>query len=153
MKSLGENTEKYISFSVLTNTANENGEKIVYKLKFIDSMRFVNTSLANLRDNLSELNRQECKKWHGNCKYIKQKGNVLIYRCKECNSKSYKSLNLAKEKFSRIYRFCNNDPDKFTLLLPKRVYPYDYMESWERFVETAIPARILQRLISREHHS
>ena len=35
MKSLGENTEKYISFSVLTNTANENGEKIVYKLKFI----------------------------------------------------------------------------------------------------------------------
>ena len=45
MKSLGENTEKYISFSVLTNTANENGEKIVYKLKFIDSMRFVNTSL------------------------------------------------------------------------------------------------------------
>ena len=29
MKCLGENTEKYISFSVLMNTANDNGEKIV----------------------------------------------------------------------------------------------------------------------------
>ena len=104
-------------------------------------MRYMNTSLANLRDNLSELNRQECKKWRETCKYIKQKSNVLICRCKECNSKSYKSLNLAKEMFSRICRFCNNDPNKFTLLLRKSVYPNDYMDSWERFNETAIPVR------------
>ena len=59
MKCLGENTEKCISFSILMNTTNDNGKKIAYKLKFIDSMGFMNTSLANL--NLSELNRQECK--------------------------------------------------------------------------------------------
>ena len=33
MKCLGGNTKKYISFSVLMNTTNDNGEKIVYKLK------------------------------------------------------------------------------------------------------------------------
>ena len=109
------------------NTTNDNGKKIAYKLKFIDSMGFMNTSLANL--NLSELNRQECKKCHENCKYIKQKDDVLIYRCKECNRKSYKSLNPVREKFLRIYRFCNNDPNKFTLLLRKSVYPYDYMDN------------------------
>ena len=69
MKRVGENTENDISFSVLMNTANDNGEKSVYKLKFIDSMRFMNTSLANLTDSLSELNRQECK----NCQ---KTGNV-----------------------------------------------------------------------------
>ena len=139
MKCLGGNTKKHVSFSVLMNTTNDNGEKIVYKLKFIDSMRFMNISLANLTDNLSELNRQECKKCHENCKYIKQKVDVLIYRCKECNRKSYKSSNPVNKIFSRIYRFCNNEPIKFTLLLRKGVYPYDYMDCWERFNETVLP--------------
>ena len=102
-------------------------------------MRFMNTSLANVTDNLSEVNRQECKKCHENCKYIKQKVDVLISRCKECNRKSYKSSNPVKGKFSRNYRFCNNDAIKFTLLLRKGVYPYDYMDSWERYNETVLP--------------
>ena len=37
---LGENTEKYITFSVPLKKENHNGEKITYKLKFIDSYRF-----------------------------------------------------------------------------------------------------------------
>ena len=32
---------------------NDNGEIIIYKLKFIDSYRFMQTSLSNLVDNLS----------------------------------------------------------------------------------------------------
>ena len=38
---LGENTEKYITFSVLLKK--ENDEKIPYKLKFIDSYRFMSS--------------------------------------------------------------------------------------------------------------
>ena len=34
---LGENTEKYITFSVQIKKENDNGEIITYKLKFIDS--------------------------------------------------------------------------------------------------------------------
>ena len=50
---LEENTGKYISFSVPLKKENDNGKKITYKLKFIDSYRFMATSLSNLVDNLS----------------------------------------------------------------------------------------------------
>ena len=33
--------------------------------------------------------------------------------------------------------FCNKDIDKFILLLRKGVYPYEYLDSWERFNETS----------------
>ena len=38
---LGENTEKYITFSVPLKKINDNGKLITYKLKFIDSYRFI----------------------------------------------------------------------------------------------------------------
>ena len=47
---LGENTEKYITFSVLIK--NDNGK--TYKVKFIDSFRFMSSSLSSLADNLSD---------------------------------------------------------------------------------------------------
>ena len=43
------------------------------------------------------------------------------------------------KKIPNTYRFCNNDINKFILLLRKRVYPYEYMNSWERFDETSLP--------------
>ena len=33
----------------------------------------------------------------------------------------------------------NGDLNKFVLLLRKGVYPYEYMDSWERFNETSLP--------------
>ena len=60
-KSLGENTEKYITFSVPLKKENDNGKIITYKLKFIDSYRFMSTSLSNLVDNLSGIYDKECK--------------------------------------------------------------------------------------------
>ena len=50
---LGENTEKYITYSMPLKK--EDDEKITYKLKFIDSYRFMQTSLSDLVDNLSYL--------------------------------------------------------------------------------------------------
>ena len=38
-----------------------------------------------------------------------------------------------------MYEFCNEDISKFILLLRKGVYPYEYMDSWERFDETSLP--------------
>ena len=40
-----------------------------------------------------------------------------------------------------MYQFCNGDLNKFVLLLRKGVYPYEYMDSWERFNETSLPPR------------
>ena len=55
---LGENTEKYITFSVPINKENyKNGKKITYKIKFIDSCRFIQSTLSDLADNLSEIDQ------------------------------------------------------------------------------------------------
>ena len=52
---LGENMEKYISFSVPIKKErdNDSGETITYKIKFTDSCRFMPSKLSNLVDNLS----------------------------------------------------------------------------------------------------
>ena len=45
------------------------------------------------------------------------------------------------KKFSSIYQFCNGDLNKFVLLLRKGVYPYEDMDSWEKFNETPLPPK------------
>ena len=69
--------EKYITFSVpiKKEIIDNNGDKktISYKLKFIDSSRFMQSSLSELVDNMSgNFNSIECK----SCKEIN--------RCEEC---------------------------------------------------------------------
>ena len=60
---LGENAEKYITFSVPLKK--EDDGKITYKLKFIDSYRFMSTLLSNLVDSLKGVYDKECKKMNG----------------------------------------------------------------------------------------
>ena len=52
---IGENMEKYITFSVPIKKESDNGETVIYKLKFIDSYRFMQSKLSDLIDILSEL--------------------------------------------------------------------------------------------------
>ena len=58
---LGENIEKYITFSVPIKKKHDNDKPTTYKIKFIDRFRFMLTSLSNLADNLFEINKMECK--------------------------------------------------------------------------------------------
>ena len=37
--------------------------------------------------------------------------------------------------------FSSNYINKFTLLLRKGVYPYEYMDDWEKFNETTLPKK------------
>ena len=39
------------------------------------------------------------------------------------------------EKFPNTYQLCNKYLNKFILLLRKGVYPYEYMDSWNKFNE------------------
>ena len=50
--------EKYITLSVPVKKINENGKLITYKLKFIDSYRFMSTSPESFTYNLSEINNK-----------------------------------------------------------------------------------------------
>ena len=66
---LGEDAEKYITFKVPLEKENKDSKFMTYKLKFIDSFRLMNRWLSDFVDNLSEINKQECKK----CKERKNK--------------------------------------------------------------------------------
>ena len=66
------------------------------------------------------------------------KDDQLIFRCFKCTKIYEKDFN--KElinRFANTYEFGNGDINKFALLLRKGVYPYEYMDSWERFDETS----------------
>ena len=132
---LGKNTEKYITFSVPIKKELDNGKTITYKLKFIDSFRFMSTSLSKLVDNLPEIYSKNYR--DKNCKYKCEfkglKNNTLSYNCKGCRKKQLKPIN------GLIKKFPNNDINQFILLLRRGPYPYQYIDSWERFNETILP--------------
>ena len=77
---LGENTEKYITFSLTLKKKIENKNlEITYKIKFIDSFRFISSSLSKLADNLSEgIHNNKCADCKSSLDYIKTKNEKLI---------------------------------------------------------------------------
>ncbi|GFX51159.1 uncharacterized protein TNCV_2735101 [Trichonephila clavipes] len=90
--------EKYISFSkeVGSKTAVVAGKNVKIpgkKLRFVDSFRFMNSSLDSLAKNVKEFRET--------AKYFPK--------------------------------------DKLDLVTRKGVYPYDYMDSWEKYEETRLP--------------
>ena len=90
---------------------------------------------------------QKRKKIMSECNFIGLKNNRLHYKCKEFNDEPFKSINGLNEKFPNTYQFCNGDITKSVLLLRKDVYPYEYMDNWEKFNETSLPDKktFLQR--------
>ena len=95
--------------------ANDKAKTITCRIKFIDSYRFMQRSLSTLTDNLSEINN----------KNLEISNDTLI------------------KKFHNRYQLCDNDFDKFNLLLRKGVYPYEYMDEWEKFNESKLPDKEL----------
>ena len=137
---LGENTEKFITFSVPNKkevndgvkicdngigiTLEQNKKIVTYRLKFIDSYRFMQGSLSSLADNLSEVNN----------KNLEMSYDTLI------------------KKFHNTYQLCDNDFDQFNLLLRKGVYPHEYMDKWEKFNEDKLPDKeLFSSELNKEH--
>ena len=120
---LGENTEKHITFSVrikketIKKDKNGNDEitKISYKIKLI---------VVDL------------------CQHRYQILLViyLIFRCFRCKKNYEKNFNKELiQRYANTYEFCNGDLNKFILLLRKGVYPYEYIDSWQRLDEKSLP--------------
>ena len=98
-----KNKEDYISFSVSVEVdkyIDKNGEERSKEidLRFIDSLKFMSSSLDSLVNNLA-------------------RGNNKFFGCEDYNESQYK------------------------LLIRKGIYPYEYMDDWDKFKETILPPK------------
>ena len=141
---LGENTGKYITFSVPMKKRIENKDmEITYKIKFVDNFRFMATSLSKLVDNLTEgIHNDKYINCKSDISYMKAIDETLIFRCFNCKKNYKKEINKELiERFSSTYEFCDKDLNKFIMLLRKGVYPYEYMGQWDKFNEELTPSK------------
>ena len=165
MRCIPLNTDKYMSFSIPIKKVQKDKKCITCNLKFIDSIKFMNESLGTLVNNLSKLYGCKCINKEDQDIKIKYKEHIVnVYKnviiknkekriqqnkvikivrtcCKTCNAKNKQTLNSLVKKISCTYQLSNNNPNKFLLLLEKGVYPYEYMNDWNRFNETNLPPK------------
>ena len=99
------------------------------------------TSLLKLVDNVTEdIHGDKYVDCKSDLSYMKVIGEALIFRCFNCKKNYEKEINKELiERFASTYKFCNNDLNKFVMYLRKGVYPYECMDSWDKFNETSIP--------------
>ena len=112
---MGENTEKYITFSVPIKKELYNGKTITYKIKFIDSFMLMSSSLSSLVESLSEgLHNYKCTNCKSCLDCISTKDNQLIIKCTERkqNHKKHFNKDLIK-RFGNTYEFFDRDINKF----------------------------------------
>ena len=108
----------------------DDSKTIPYKLRFIDSFRFMSASLSDLVDNLSgifcTIESKKCMgrtKINSESRFVGLKSNRLIYRWRECKEEWKRPIEGLIRKFLSLYQFCNGDLNIFILLLRKGVYP------------------------------
>ena len=96
--------EKYITFSVPIKNKCDDGKTIACKLRFIDSFRYILTSLSELVDNMS-----------GSFNSIERQSCTENNRCEQCK----KLIEGLIEKFPSTYYVCNGNLNKLILLIKK----------------------------------
>ena len=126
-----QNMEKYTSIML--------GNHLI----FIDSFQFMSDSLENLVENITKCGKCEtckpgkCTKLRINNKdKIKQhKTSLPCGECKNCKNKTCINPNYTNLKYtSQVF-----DDKKLELMARKGVYPYDYMDSFDKFNEKLPP--------------
>ena len=64
---------------------------------------------------------------------------MIKYKCLSCNKNYSKKLNeKLKKRFKNTFKFSDKDINKFILFLRKGVYPYEYIDEWEKSNETTL---------------
>ena len=113
--------------------------------KFTDSMRSMLASLSlsidkvsEIHSKISQIDKKETEnKFTDNMRFMINSLSQSIDKVSEIDKEiSYFPL---IEKFLNTCQLCNNDLNKFDLLLRKGVYSYEYMDRWKKFKEDKLP--------------
>ena len=101
------------------------------------------TSLSKLVDNLTDnIHNDKCIKCKSNLCFVRAMNEKLTFKCIDCEKEYEKEFNKELlERFANTYKFCDNDLNKFIMLLRKRVYPYEYIDEWDKFNEKVLPGK------------
>ena len=145
-----KNEENYIYFKkdvVVDSYIDKNGKQkpITIELRFIDSFKFMPSSLSSLAENLTKCGKcGACKP--GDCirRYIKD-GKVIQYKgigkcgeCKNCNLAESKCISPTDEKLTLTRRYFGKNTN---IMIRKGVFFYDYFDSFDKLNETELPKK------------
>ena len=84
--------EKYITFWVPIKKELENGQTVIYEIKFTNRFRFMSSSLWSLADNLAEGFHNNKSRDSKSClKYVKTEDTHIIFQCLKCH-KNHKNI-------------------------------------------------------------
>ena len=124
---------------------NEDGIEVCknIQLRFIDSCRFMASSLDKLASNLCGTSGIQCNKRKGNMELINISDDYIASLwCERCRTKKTKDLDeeALKKNFKHTSRFQKCD-EKFRPPDDSNVYRYEYMDCWEKFEETSLPTK------------
>ena len=71
---------------------------------------------------------------------MRVKYDLLVFRCLNCSKHYEKEFDKDLSKtFANTYIFCDDEINKFCLMLRKYIYQCEYMNSCQRFNETSLP--------------
>ena len=74
--------------------------------------------------------------------YTNCKDDLTEYKCLCCNkNQQHKFDEKLEGRFFNTYKFSNHDNNKFVLLLQNGVFPYEYMDDWEKLNKTLLPEK------------
>ena len=111
--------KKYKKIYYLFGT-NQNIRTITYKLKFIDSFRFMSGKLSDLVNTIWKNHSDTWTDCKSRLDYLVTKDDQLIFRCFDCKNNYQKDFHKDLiNRFGNIYQFCNGDINKFVLLFKK----------------------------------
>ena len=147
INAIPNNMEKYMAFMLGNN------------LVFLDSFQFMSSSLEDLVKNITKCGKCDtcdpgkCIKRHINNKgmIIQHKTSFPCGECINCKNKDKACITPNYDNLKHTKRVFKTD--KLNLMAQKGVYPYDYMDSFDKFNEQLPPKEEFYSILNDEHIS